>query len=169
MSDAAIPEFRGPCLDNDEVLLRLVWDSDDLDPNTRELSTSAFSKGDLRGVDNGLSVDREELAVKAVIMHLAKGQQLKAEDNDSLNREAPLISKVSTYDVCNLRLDDDSDQVFVVISTPIPESLHGPANPAHAEILNVSGKFKPSELNKIRTKLQPLFSSPAPLDDVLTD
>lgn len=167
MSNGATPQLRGPNLDSEDVLLRLVWDSDDLDPKTREIGTSAFSKSDLKGVDNGLSVDQEKIAIKAVILHLAKKQQAKAEGNEQLNRTEALLAKAITGDICKQVFDDDQQKMFAVISTPIPADMDDPANPAHSEILNISGRTKNSDLNKVRLKLQPLFTTPAPIDDVL--
>lgn len=167
MSDAAVPEFRGPLVDDDEILLRLVWDSDDIDSQTRELSTSAFSKNDLLGPECGLSVDRENLAIKDVILHLVNKQRDKAVGNIQLNRTAPLLSKVKSGAIMELKFSDEDLKMFVVIATPIPESTDGPENPAHAEIINISERNKKSDINQLRTKLQPLFSTPSPFDEIL--
>jgi len=145
----------------------LVWDSDDLDPATREISTSAFAKRDLQGIDNGLSVDREQLAIKSVILHLANRQQAKAQGNSQLNRTEALLAKVVARDICSQFFEEDEQQMFAVISTPIAATETEPENPAHAEIINISGRAKKSDINMFRLRLQPLFTIPLPVDEVL--
>ncbi|MEO1989610.1 MAG: hypothetical protein ABGX47_23625 [Martelella sp.] len=167
MSNGATPQLRGPHLAPEDVLLRLVWDSDDIDPKTREISTSSFAKRDLMSVENGLSVDNERLAIRAVILHLAQKQKAKAEGNESLNRTEALLAKAVTGDICEQIFDEDQQKMFAVISTPISADDDNPENPAHAEILNISGRTKKSALNKVRLKLQPLFSIPERIDDVI--
>ncbi|MGP4691595.1 hypothetical protein [Agrobacterium cavarae] len=167
MSDGAVTtELRGPLVDKNEVLLRLVWDSDDLDPVTRTISTSAFSKRDLQGAANGLSVDQKSLAIRGVILSIAGKQQSKAEGNPDLNRTDALLSQASAGDIFS-QCFDDKQKMFSVISTPIEASEENLANPAHAEIINISGRSKKSDILKLRLKLQPLFDAPQPIDKVL--
>lgn len=151
-------------VEDGEMLLRLVWDSHDLIADTLELATSAFSKNDLMGMDRGLSVDRQKLAVKSVIISLAEKQMAQVENNPAVNRTRPLLAKARTGDICASVFEDGS-KIFSVIATPIAATATTPANPAHAEILNISGKSKKSDINEFRAKLQTLFSMPKPIDE----
>lgn len=172
MSDGSIKELRGPHIGPEELVLRLVWDSADIDPETGEIATSAISRADLAGLDVGVSTDRKILASKPVIMQNIEIQFKKAAGREDLKRNEPLLATALTDEICKQVIADTdglkSERVFAVISTPTQASEERLANPAHAEIVNISSmNKKKSDLNKIRTKLQPLFSKPEPVDSLL--
>lgn len=164
MSDSPLT-LRGVEVSHDEALLRLVWDSDDL-TDDKELSPSSFSKGDLQGLDNGISVDQESLIQRAVLMVRVERQKEKAANNDNLDRSAPLLARAITGDLCQICSEGDQNvKIFTVIHTPILESETQPANPAHSEILNLAkGKMG---FNKMRSNLVKKFSKPVELDTLL--
>lgn len=167
MSESEQEALRGPLVSSDEGLLRLVWDSDDLTEDRSEIATSAFSKRDLAGVDNGLSVDRTALANTKAIRQRVANQQKKAEGREDLNRDAALISECLAGTISTLKFEDTNAAMFAVISTPIPGDTTEEKNDAHAEIVNISGRNKGSDLNKMRTKLQSAFVNPTEMEIVL--
>lgn len=164
MSDAATTPSQGEEVGREELLLRLVWDPDDIDPVTKELQTSAFPKGELESAANGISVDRRAIASKVAIQFVASKQQAKASGHQTLVRNTPLLAEACTGDVLDQNFDDGAE-MFSVISTPIHASDNAPANPAHCDIVNISGRTKRSAINQLRTKLQSLFSQPLPLEN----
>lgn len=164
MSDVP-SQLRGVEVDHKNTILRLVWDSDDLTPE-KGLSPSSFSKDDLKGLENGISVDQEILINRAVLMVRVEKQRAKAANNDNLDRSAPLLARAITGELCQIVSEgEDGVKIFTVIHTPVPESDEGPANPAHSEIVNIAvGKMN---FNKMRSKLVGKFSTPVDLDVIL--
>ncbi|MEY9720715.1 hypothetical protein ABIA22_003205 [Sinorhizobium fredii] len=160
MNKAISSDTTGQQVSEDEMLLRLVWDPDDIDPETQELLTSAFSKDDLKSVERGLSVDQKASAEEKCILCIAQRQQSNAEGHATIKRTTPLLAEAKTQDVTSQTFDDDGTRIFAVISTPMGATEDCPENPAHAEILNISGRKSKGYLNQMRTKLQKIFAKP---------
>lgn len=157
MSDYALATTLGYEVDEDEMLLRLVWDPEDINPETGELMTSAFASDDLKNHRRGLSVDQKSIAVREVMDFVAGNQQQNAKGK---KRDTSMLTEVKTSRVSSLKLDGDDQRVLAVIQIPIPAANGCPENPAHVEILNVSTKKSKATINEIRAKLQVIFSLP---------
>ncbi|MBY2943108.1 hypothetical protein HF264_25985 [Rhizobium leguminosarum] len=129
-----------------------------MNETTREVMTSAFSSNDLRGIQNGFSVDRKCLATPEFTNALSEKQLAPPERIDVWVSEAHSDAVVSVV--------IDSANCFEVIATPQKATKELPSNPAHSEIINITGKRGDGFVkNQLRVKLQPLFSKAVPLAD----
>lgn len=163
MNEMSQADTTGQQVDEDEWLLRLVWDPDDIDPITKELIPSAFAKADLKGPYRGLSVDQKSIAEEACILGVAQRQQDNVANHPEIKRTTPMISETATQTVTSLSFDD-GERMFAVISAPVRLEGGRPENLAHAEILNISKRASNGSLNQMRAKLQLIFSKPELLE-----
>ncbi|ACI57412.1 hypothetical protein Rleg2_4150 [Rhizobium leguminosarum bv. trifolii WSM2304] len=157
MSGEGATTYRGPIV-RDETILRVVWSPKDVNETTREVMTSAFSSSDLRGIQNGFSVDRKRLATPKFTNALSKKQVAPPDKIDAWISEAHSDVVVSVV--------IDNAKCFEIIATPQKATNELPSNPAHSEIINISGKKGDGFVkNQLRVKLQPLFSKAVPFPD----
>lgn len=141
------------------LLLKLVWHPDNLEG--MQVMPTAFRSQDLNGTEGAhVSVDRQDLAVRATMEALAARQ---AENADGVNhiRKAAFIGRMACGDVRSLR----ADGLCPLQVAPVP--IEG--NAAHCGIFNTTGIKRRSFVDEIRGKLAVLASPAVGFDEAYGD
>lgn len=137
-------------------LLKLIWHPDDVIGD--QVKPTAFTSRDLSGKhDDHVSVDREDLASRAVMEATAERQAAKA-DGVNFHRELALVSKLPCGEVRAVTFEEK------LVLNVEPRIL--PDNEAHCGIINVSGVCSRSFLNEVRGKLALLATPACAFDEV---
>ena len=144
-------------LPDDLSLLKLVWHPNDISEDGSQVLPTAFRKEDLASLDQDahISVDRHDLAVRAVMEETAASQQLKA--NGQVKREAALIGVIPCGATRSITFNDA--RALNVLAVPIE------GNEAHCGIQNATSGRSRGYLDEVRGKLAKLASPPISFDD----
>lgn len=138
------------------LLLRLLWNPDDVDGST--VKPSAFPAGQLDGKSDAyVSVHRADISVRSAMEATATKQQAKA-NGDTMKRYSPMIGSMICGEVRGI-MHEGAKALNV---KPYPE----PDNDAHCGVENVIGKLGRGSVDKIRQKLASLSSPARTFDEI---
>lgn len=142
-------------------LLKLVWHPNDISEDGEKVLPTAFRRDDLipSNPDAHVSVDRQDIAVRAVMEATAEQQRKKA--NEYVKREHAFIGILS----CGLTRSITFNEVpaLNVVAKPID------GNEAHCGIQNATASAGRAYVNEVRGKLAMLASPPVSFDDAYRD
>lgn len=160
VADSSGTEIVPPVADS-ESLLRLLWRRHDIDDDGT-IVPEAIPLQDLEGPTRGYSVDREGMADKNVMTALMNRQGLRAQKEG--DREEAFLSRIESAAAVRTLIDSSGENPLIVVASPIQQTEHLHANPAHAHIASREKCSRSKRLER-RQLLLRVLGTPIPFAD----